>query len=182
MAVRQKRIDAGVRVLGVDEYFFRLLEPVIHGLPLEGHVAAQRLERRIGRIGDGPGSILGPLVADDHRHVRGLAQRVVAAAMGRRDQELLANIGQRKEVYGQKMIGTQHKHLAAVGNRLAAEHHADAFRAVQDVHETRSIFFAGLQTRGSGGHRRHLSSSSGPSGGPEIRGTCAKPPTSTAVT
>src|SRR5215203_405511 len=111
-----------VRIAGVYEDLFVFLVPVIHLPPVEREVARDR-RRRLYGVGVRPHGVLGHVLADPYRPVRGLALVGARRRVVRGLEEVHPHVFFGEIVDGQMPRLVHELDAAAVGHGLAAQHH-----------------------------------------------------------
>ena len=147
VARRAQRVDALVRVAGVDEDLVVLLEPRVDGVPEEGDEVGD-VRAPLDDLGVGPHGVLGPAVADDDRPVRGdtlaRARRVAVGGF----EQVVAHVAAREVVHGQVAVLEEVPGPLAVGDHLAGEDDAQPAGTGLDAHRPRQAVSPGRAGRG----------------------------------
>jgi hypothetical protein len=132
----------------VDEDLLVLLEPAVHGVPVEADEAAELFDGRLGVV---PRGVLGLPVAALDREVVGVSPtRRVTSATARRE-ELHADVVAREVVGGVVRDLPDQLRLERVGDELAAQVGPDPLRPVFDAHSVSWAWVRHLRLRGRRG-------------------------------
>jgi hypothetical protein len=105
------------------EHFVVFFEPCVHLVPVKGDVILQVLALRLQVA---PGGFFGDPLANSQVVERGLTLALVLVRISRRGEQIEFHVVHREVINRQSLLLDHQQDRAAVGDGLAAKHHAHA--------------------------------------------------------